>query len=97
MLVESVDESLSGLLGERVRSALYKHLERFYVIQKDQIPTKLGEFSFALGQTFGLSTNRTVVKNVVERLYSKLRLKFEESKLRISGLHRRRKDEALPK
>ncbi len=96
MLIESLDESLSGLLGEWVRVALYKRLEKFYAIQRDQIPAKLDGFSFALGETFGLSASKTVVRNVVERLYSETWTGIRrESELRISGLRSRRKDEAL--
>ncbi len=78
ILVESVDESLSGLLGQRATLALFNHWERFYAIQRDQIPDKLDEFSMALDRTFGLAANKAVVKKVVERLYSKFGLEFEE-------------------
>ncbi len=77
-LVESVDESLFSLLGESVTFALYNHFEKFYAIQRDQIPEKLDDFSMALGRTFGLPANRAIVKKVVERLYSKLGLQFQE-------------------
>lgn len=76
-VAESVDESLSGLLGENVRQALYDYWRNGFSIPKDQIALKVNDLDLALEKTFG-SAGPTVAKCIVKRLYSKLGLEFTE-------------------
>jgi len=77
LLAEAVDESLSDLLGETVRKAIYLHFERQYSLPRNQIPNRLDDFCNALQNTFGSSTP-TVGKTIAKRLYAKLGLEFVE-------------------
>ncbi len=78
MLVESVDESLTGVLGEIVRNAVYNALEKHYSIARNQIPERLNDFALGLDRSFGVVPGKTIGKVIVKRLYSKLGLTFIE-------------------
>lgn len=79
ILIESVDEGLLAL-GESPRKAIYFHLERSYSLKKHEIPQKLGVFAFGLEEMFG-SGAIVIEKVIMEKLYSKLGLKFKDLKL----------------
>jgi len=75
-LLKAVDYGLL-VLGEIVRKAIYERLEGYHQIKRGEIPEKLESFHVALA---GLFRRRgSVVERLIARkLYSKLRLKFEE-------------------
>lgn len=77
ILLESVDETITALLGTGVLSALHSHLLKFHGTRQDEIPYRLEAFSQALQDTFGLGL-RTIEKAISKRLYQKLGLRFIE-------------------
>ena len=53
LLSDAIDEGLSSL-GENVQISIYFHLENLFKIRKQDIPSKLSDFSNALEQIFSL-------------------------------------------
>jgi len=53
ILLDAIDESLSSL-GEDVKRTVYFQLEDLFKIRKQEIPSRLSDFSNALEQLFGL-------------------------------------------
>jgi len=78
LLIESVDESLAGLLGDVVRKAVYDALEKHFSITRNQIPERLDDFSLGLEKSFGIVPSKTIGKVIVKRFHSKLGLLFVE-------------------
>ncbi len=54
ILLEAIDEAFSTL-GNRAKSSIYLHLESKFAISKQDIPERIGDFSEALEQIFGLA------------------------------------------
>ena len=54
ILLEAIDEAFSTL-GNRAKSSIYLHLESKFAISKRDIPERIGDFSEALEQIFGLA------------------------------------------
>ena len=77
LLLESIDETITALLGKGVLDSLYLHLERFCAITKDELPNRLEVFLSILEKTFG-SSGKTIGKAIAKRFYSKLQLEFDE-------------------
>lgn len=52
LLLEAIDEAFSSL-GESVKVAIYFHLENTFGITKNDIPSRIADFSDALEKIFG--------------------------------------------
>jgi len=78
-LLEVMDETLSLVLGEGTKRAIYAHLETHYALRREEIPQKLDLFSTCLERIFGRA-RPVVEKMVLKRLYLKLGMNFEERK-----------------
>jgi hypothetical protein len=78
VLLGSVDDGLL-VLGERARYALYYHIEKSYLVKREQIPDRIAEFHEALEKIFHDGC-RVVEKLIARSLYQKLALSFEEHK-----------------
>jgi hypothetical protein len=77
LLVESMHEALTDLLGRRAREAIYDHLERNRLIARNEIPDRLCDFLRLLDETFGKGS-RTIGKVIARKLYAKLGWEFVE-------------------
>jgi hypothetical protein len=77
LILESIDETLSDLLGVRAREAVYGYLERNCFMAKSEIPKSLNEFLSVLDATFGKGS-KTIGIVIAKRLYTKLGLKFTQ-------------------
>jgi len=53
ILVKSVDEAVTELLGEKGRSSLYQHLAEHYDVTRDEIPYRLDTLYAAIEQNLG--------------------------------------------
>jgi hypothetical protein len=60
LLLDATDEALSSL-GEDAKVSIYSHFEDLFKIRKQEIPSKLNDFSNALEQIFGLGTRHLEV------------------------------------
>ena len=70
ILLDAIDEALSSV-GENVKSAVYFQLEDLFKIKKQEIPTRLIDFSNALEQLFGLGARQLeimFITNVHDRI-----------------------------
>ena len=76
VLLEAVDEGLLAL-GESVRQAIYRHMDRRYSIRREDLPEKAGEFAEALRDMLG-AASEVLLKYMARRLYAKLKLGYEE-------------------
>jgi hypothetical protein len=54
ILIEAIDEAFLTI-GENARTAIYCHLESKFAISRQDIPDRIGDFSDALAQIFGLA------------------------------------------
>jgi hypothetical protein len=78
LLVQSLDESFTAILGEIPKKTLYDGLEKNYAIARNRIPERLNELTAALETVFGTTCNKVIVRIIAEGLYSKLGLTFIE-------------------
>jgi hypothetical protein len=74
VLLETLDEALSTL-GETVKKSIYFHLQREFLIAKQDIPYKINDFSDALEQIFG-SGARTLEILIMTKLHQKIRSRY---------------------
>ncbi len=75
LLLESMDEALTDLLGRRTREAVYDYLERNCLVAPNEIPGRLDDFFKLLNETFGKGGS-TIGKVIAKRLYAKLGWEF---------------------
>jgi len=75
LLLESMDEALTDLLGRRTREAVYDYLERNCLVARNEIPNRLDDFFKLLNETFGKGGS-TIGKVIARRLYAKLGWEF---------------------
>lgn len=75
LLLESIDDTLSDILGNRVREALYDRLERQYRMGRTEIPNRLGEFLRVLYEAIGVGSE-PVGSAIAKAMYKKLGWKF---------------------
>lgn len=77
LVLESIDEALTDLLGRRAREAIYDYLERNSLVATNELPNRLEVFMTLLEDTFGKGS-KTIGKVVAKKLYSKLEWDFSE-------------------
>jgi len=75
LLLESIDDTLTDILGTRVRETIYDHLERNRRIGRTEIPDRLNEFLSSLHETIGMG-NETVGGAIAKTMYRKLGWEF---------------------
>jgi hypothetical protein len=78
LLLQSIDEVLSDLLGRRAREAIYDHLERNYSLARSDLPKHVSKFLELLEATFGKG-GRTIWKLIARRMYEKLEWNFYDN------------------
>ncbi|MEM1767231.1 MAG: hypothetical protein QXD86_04730 [Candidatus Bathyarchaeia archaeon] len=69
-IIKAVDEGLS-VLGEVSKQSLYLYLERFYGIQREEIPVKITDFVKALEEIFGLGS-KLLLLHIMKSLHRQL-------------------------
>jgi len=72
ILLESIDEALLKL-GENTKSTIYFHLKTKFAISRHDIPDRVGDFSDALEQIFGVGAPQIevlIMKCLNERVKS---------------------------
>jgi hypothetical protein len=75
-LVESIDETITELLGRTVLNALYAHLETNYSISRNELPHRLDTLTTPLQRVFGVRSSQTITRAIAKKFYLKLRLEF---------------------
>ena len=75
-LIESIRETIAQLLSPKVAEKMFEHLERFYSVKKDELPSHLDMLILALKTNFGSRGSQVVEKAIAKRFYSRLGLEF---------------------
>jgi hypothetical protein len=70
-IIEAVEESFSSF-NNLDKKAVYLHLENAFKIKKQEIPSKIEEFSDAVGQMFGVGAKLVEIR-IIEVLHSRIR------------------------
>jgi len=71
MLIESVDQALGDLLGDRTRNQIYDFISTHYNYGREEIPDRIEDFYSFLENTFA-SGSRTVGRTIIRRLFVRL-------------------------
>ena len=74
-LGEAIDETLSSL-GELVKNTVYQHLQNDCLIEKDEIPNQIEEFSDIIHRIFGLGAIQLEIK-FMKNLNSKIKINIQ--------------------
>jgi hypothetical protein len=77
LLLESIDQALTDLLGRRAKEAIYDHLERRCYMARDEIPGRLADFCGVLEANFGKG-GFTIERTIAKRFYARLDRPFIE-------------------
>jgi hypothetical protein len=75
ILLESIDDAFFSL-GESVKKSLYYHLEKNFLIPRQDIPLRIEDFLCALERIFA-SGARQLELLIMEKLYLKTRCSFK--------------------
>jgi hypothetical protein len=75
VLLEAVDDAFSTL-GERVKIAIYFHLEHKFIIPKQDIPYRIDDFSDALELIFGMAAKQLEIL-IMKKLHEKITCFYE--------------------
>jgi hypothetical protein len=78
LLAQAVDQALLTL-GESAREAVYFHLQKIVLLNKDDVPDNLDVFEKGLEKIFGAGAKMIEI-TVVKSLCQQLRIEFEEKK-----------------
>jgi hypothetical protein len=75
LLIESIDESFTALLGQGVKNALYAYLVKRRALDREDIPERLDDFDECMQETFGQAA-LVIERNILARFYHKLGMNF---------------------
>ncbi|HXZ98221.1 MAG TPA: hypothetical protein VED24_02515, partial [Candidatus Acidoferrum sp.] len=81
VLLESIEETLTGLLSSEVVNALYLHLQTAHSISRDELPYRLETLCTTLDKIFGHS-HKVICKAIARKFYSKLGLPYFDNPTR---------------
>jgi len=75
LLLDSIEETLSDILGSRAKEAIFDFLEINCLIGRNEFAGSLGDLFIVLDETFGRGS-KTLGKAIAKKLYSKLNWEF---------------------
>jgi hypothetical protein len=75
LLFDSVEETLTDLLGSRAKEAVFDYLERNCLMGRSEITKSLGDLFSILDEIFGRGS-KIIGKAIAKKLYSKLNWEF---------------------
>ena len=76
LLVDSVDEAISEVLGNRVTAAFWYHYQAFLGITRDEMPYRLDTLFASLKGAFGVG-GETLGRVIVKKLYAKANIPLD--------------------
>jgi len=79
ILVESIDEGFSSL-GETCKQAIYFHLEKKYKLTKQEIPSRINDFSEAIENIFGVGAKILQIR-IMKNLFKNMGYHFPQYRL----------------
>jgi len=87
LLQSAIDETLKQIFQETGAKVIYNYLENKCHLRREEIMKKADVFSAAL-KTLLVSASPVIEKSILENLYSKVELQFEErGRLQVFRLH----------
>jgi hypothetical protein len=75
-LADAVDETITGMLGEKVLASFYEHLSFFASITRDEMPYRIDTVLHVFERNFGVTPSNVLCRAITRRFYSKLGLQF---------------------
>ena len=81
LLLDAIDEGLSGL-GEAGKTSIYIHLEDLFNIRKQEIPTKIDDFSNAMNRIFGIGAQQIEIL-IMKKFHEKVEINKLEDPIRL--------------
>jgi len=76
LLLESIDESVRGVLGEGPLQAMFYSLEKHLGLRREEIPRRLGDFERGLVDLFGRRSAPVIIRIIVRNLSRKLEIPY---------------------
>lgn len=76
LLSESISETLTDLLGNRAREAVYDYMERNHSIAREEISENTDALFRLFEDFFGEASMNVIGRMIVKKVYSKLNWKF---------------------
>jgi hypothetical protein len=84
LLLEAIDEALSAL-GDSIMQTVYFHVERSFHIERREIPYRLGAFTEAVENIFGVGANFIEIL-IMKKLHEKVDVHFRWNESERLGL-----------
>lgn len=78
LLLDSIEQSLTELLGTKVREAVFDYLARVSLLARSDVSRNPAKLSTLLGRVFGRG-EITIEKRIVRRLYTDLHWQYQDS------------------
>jgi len=79
LLLESIDETVRGVLGEGPLKAMFYSLEKYLGVSRGEIPERLEDFQNGLVTLFGRSAAPIISRAIVRNLCGKLEIPYQRS------------------
>jgi hypothetical protein len=76
LLKDSIDETIMGILGEKVHKSLYQHLAEKRSVKAEAVPCKVGILCEVLEEFLGTRASRTIARAIARNFYGKLNIRF---------------------
>lgn len=77
VLLDSVDYVVKMVLGEFAAGTIYQYLEKRRELKRDEIPSRVADFSIGLNQLLGQSSAHMLEKLMIKQLCSKLEMEYD--------------------
>lgn len=77
LVSDSIDETLTDLLGSRTREAVYGYLQREYSITRNELADYPDQLFTIFERNFGVPAKRVIGRAIARKVYTKLDLKFQ--------------------
>jgi hypothetical protein len=76
LFCQAIDQSITELVGSSVLSSLYDALEKYYSVNRDELPYRLETVYSVLEIFFGVKDVHAIEKRIIRRLYDILEFPF---------------------
>ncbi len=77
LLVDSIDQVLSDVLGRKAKEAIYDYMERNYQVAREDIPRNIENFFALMEEVFGRGS-KTIARCIMKQLWQQLGWKFTD-------------------
>ena len=80
LLIKSIDEAVTELLGEKGRQSLYRHLAEHYDVTRDEIPYRLDALHTAIVRTLGNKAADVLDIEIVKYLARQIKVPLPDTR-----------------